>query len=217
MAALVTSTPVTAEPETEEKDEFLFPIQLTNLTGVDPINVQFNSNFTVKDMTQKLEKIMKMEKIIGEKTTFDFSSRFTTDNKVPKSYPITVGEDDTIDFAGNEFKISPTTRYIQYWNDFLDEAKLYDEEQKTDQTEGEISYDGTLSVLLERNTLKIGDAKIDFQRTLRIPDDDKTYPLPPGLGKIPIEKVQDYMDSDGLPSHWKKRKGVIIPMLSICP
>jgi len=26
---------------------------------------------------------------------------------------------------------------------------------------------------------------IDFQRTLRIPDDDNTYPLPPGLGKFP--------------------------------
>ena len=29
-------------------------------------------------------------------------------------------------------------------------------------------------------------AKLDitFQRTLRIPDDDKTYPLPPGLGAL---------------------------------
>lgn len=25
---------------------------------------------------------------------------------------------------------------------------------------------------------------IDFQRTLRIPDDDQTYPLPPGLGSF---------------------------------
>ena len=25
---------------------------------------------------------------------------------------------------------------------------------------------------------------IDFQRTLRIPDDGKTYPLPPGLGPL---------------------------------
>ena len=29
--------------------------------------------------------------------------------------------------------------------------------------------------------------RIDFQRTLRIPDDGKDYPLPPGLGRFPIK------------------------------
>jgi len=32
---------------------------------------------------------------------------------------------------------------------------------------------------------------ISFQRTLRIPDDDKTWPLPPGLGRFPIVHVDD--------------------------
>ena len=49
-------------------------------------------------------------------------------------------------------------------------------------------------------------------RTLRIPDDNKTYPLPPSLGTFDIVRVQDYIDNDGLPQQWKKRKGVIIPM-----
>jgi hypothetical protein len=33
---------------------------------------------------------------------------------------------------------------------------------------------------------------IEFQRTLRIPDDDKSYPLPPGLGAFPLRHVDDY-------------------------
>ena len=37
-----------------------------------------------------------------------------------------------------------------------------------------------------------GDAEltIHFQRTLRIPDDDTTYPLPPGLGRFPLRHVE---------------------------
>jgi hypothetical protein len=35
-----------------------------------------------------------------------------------------------------------------------------------------------------------GDAvlRIQFQRTLRIPDDDREYPLPPGLGRFPMRQ-----------------------------
>jgi hypothetical protein len=35
---------------------------------------------------------------------------------------------------------------------------------------------------------------ISFQRTLRIPDDDKTYPLPPGLGFFPLLHVDDHAE-----------------------
>ena len=34
--------------------------------------------------------------------------------------------------------------------------------------------------------------EIDFQRTLRIPDDGDTYPLPPGLGRFPLRHVDDH-------------------------
>ncbi|NIM97041.1 MAG: hypothetical protein GTO24_02815 [candidate division Zixibacteria bacterium] len=33
---------------------------------------------------------------------------------------------------------------------------------------------------------------IDFQRTLRIPDDNNNYPLPPGLGRFPLRQVDDF-------------------------
>jgi hypothetical protein len=51
---------------------------------------------------------------------------------------------------------------------------------------------------------------LDFQRTLRIPDDGKTYPLPPGLGAFPVRRVLDYQDR--VPASWVKTSGVFIPM-----
>ena len=33
---------------------------------------------------------------------------------------------------------------------------------------------------------------IDLQRTLRIPDDGKHYPLPPGLGSFPLRHLDDF-------------------------
>ena len=51
---------------------------------------------------------------------------------------------------------------------------------------------------------------IDFQRTLRIPDDNREYPLPPGLGRFPVEHVDDF--ADRLPEAWRQHGGVMIPM-----
>ena len=51
---------------------------------------------------------------------------------------------------------------------------------------------------------------IDFQRTLRIPDDDKNYPLPPGLGPFPLAHVDDY--AGGVPDSWEAHGGVLLPM-----
>lgn len=52
--------------------------------------------------------------------------------------------------------------------------------------------------------------RVDFQRTLRIPDDNREYPLPPGLGRFPVEHVEDH--SSRLPSAWIERGGVLLPM-----
>ena len=51
---------------------------------------------------------------------------------------------------------------------------------------------------------------IDFQRTLRLPDDGKTYPLPPGLGSFPLRHIEDY--DLGHQNAIKKRGGIIMPM-----
>ena len=51
---------------------------------------------------------------------------------------------------------------------------------------------------------------IDFQRTLRIPDDGSEYPLPPDLGRFPLRHVDDC--ADRLPDTWRRRGGVLLPM-----
>ncbi|MBS1992040.1 MAG: hypothetical protein JSS83_16070 [Cyanobacteria bacterium SZAS LIN-3] len=49
-----------------------------------------------------------------------------------------------------------------------------------------------------------------FMRTLRIPDDDRTYPLPPGLGTFPLRHVDDFAAK--LPEKWLTFGGVMMPM-----
>ncbi|HUH13292.1 MAG TPA: hypothetical protein VMK65_09285 [Longimicrobiales bacterium] len=34
---------------------------------------------------------------------------------------------------------------------------------------------------------------VEFQHTLRIPDDDTDYPLPPGLGTFPLRHVEGHV------------------------
>lgn len=51
---------------------------------------------------------------------------------------------------------------------------------------------------------------MEFQRTLRIPDDDRDYPLPPGLGCFPLRHLDDYAPQ--LPEAWHRRGGVIAPI-----
>ena len=51
---------------------------------------------------------------------------------------------------------------------------------------------------------------IDFQRTLRIPDDGRDYPLPPGLGRFPLKHVDDYGQT--VPPLWIEHGGVMLPM-----
>lgn len=51
---------------------------------------------------------------------------------------------------------------------------------------------------------------IEFQRTLRIPDDGRDYPLPPGLGPFPLRHLDDH--AERLPESWRERGGVIAPI-----
>lgn len=68
-----------------------------------------------------------------------------------------------------------------------------------------------LRVRAQHDTITIGrHFGVTFQRTLRIPDDGGTYPLPPGLGAFPVRRVADY--ADRVPSTWRVHGGVFIPM-----
>jgi len=52
--------------------------------------------------------------------------------------------------------------------------------------------------------------RFEFQRTLRIPDDGKTYPLPAGLGRFPLRHVDDFAAT--APEGWMEHGGVTLPM-----
>jgi hypothetical protein len=51
---------------------------------------------------------------------------------------------------------------------------------------------------------------IVFQRTLRLPDDGRTYPLPAGHGAFPLRSVDDFPAT--APASWLQRGGVVMPM-----
>jgi hypothetical protein len=71
---------------------------------------------------------------------------------------------------------------------------------------------------LERDCLKFSfpdvhpEAKMTLalQRTLRLPDDGKEYPLPPGLGNFPLRHVDDFKER--VPSKWLAHGGVMTPL-----
>lgn len=64
---------------------------------------------------------------------------------------------------------------------------------------------------LEREAILFGPwFAVSCQRTLRVPDDGRKYPLPPGLGAFPLNAVSEY--AERLPPEWRARDGVFIPM-----
>ncbi|MGH9881108.1 MAG: hypothetical protein ACRD6N_06695 [Pyrinomonadaceae bacterium] len=68
-----------------------------------------------------------------------------------------------------------------------------------------------LPVTVEQNRIRFGDRfSVFFLRTLRVPDDGRTYPLPPGLDEFSLHRVDDYPRI--LSSGWVARGDVFIPM-----
>ena len=54
------------------------------------------------------------------------------------------------------------------------------------------------------------EARVQFQRTLRVPDDGKEYPLPAGLGQFPLLHARS--NALTLPEHMTSRGGVVFPI-----
>jgi hypothetical protein len=68
-----------------------------------------------------------------------------------------------------------------------------------------------LSVTVREDRIHVGDRfSFTLQRTLRIPDDEKTYPLPPGFGPFPVHRIDDYAHK--VPTLWRERGGFFVPM-----
>jgi len=60
------------------------------------------------------------------------------------------------------------------------------------------------------NVHQNANLNIEFQRTLRIPDDGRDHFLPPGLGRFPLRHVDDY--ANNVPAAWIRHGGVMMPM-----
>jgi len=68
-----------------------------------------------------------------------------------------------------------------------------------------------LPVTIERDAVRFGERfTVRFERTLRVPDDGSTYPLPPGLGRFEVHSVEEY--SRTVPPHWREAGGVFISL-----
>ena len=73
-------------------------------------------------------------------------------------------------------------------------------------------------ITLERDSLVFrfpevheqAQTEVNFQRTLRIPDNGKHYPLPPGLGSFSLKHLEDY--AERIPADWRERGGVMMPL-----
>ena len=65
-------------------------------------------------------------------------------------------------------------------------------------------------VLDAANVHPDASCQIDFQRTLRIPDDNREYSLPPALGAFSLNHVDDYQNE--MPELWKQHGGIFLPM-----
>jgi hypothetical protein len=64
---------------------------------------------------------------------------------------------------------------------------------------------------LEADRVTLGDRlSLAFHRTLRVPEDDQDYPLPPGLGRLPVHRVEDF--TDRVPSWWRRHDAVFVPL-----
>jgi hypothetical protein len=68
-----------------------------------------------------------------------------------------------------------------------------------------------LNARLRGDGIMVGERfSFTLQRTLRLPDDGGTYPLPPGFGPLPLHSDADYADS--VPPLWRERGGFFVPM-----
>ena len=68
-----------------------------------------------------------------------------------------------------------------------------------------------LDVNVAGDIVRIGERfAVAFHRTLRIPEDGRTYPLPPGLGRLPVHRVAEV--ADRAPATWRDRDGIFIAL-----
>lgn len=67
-----------------------------------------------------------------------------------------------------------------------------------------------LQTRIEEFDIQVGERfRVTFQRTLRLPDDGREYPLPPGLGAFPVHRAADFPK---VPEEWRRNGDAFIPL-----
>lgn len=70
---------------------------------------------------------------------------------------------------------------------------------------------GSLAWTVADDRVVLGERmSLAFHRTLRVPEDDREHPLPPGLGRLPVHRVADF--ADRVPEGWRREDSVFIPL-----
>ncbi|WP_454019564.1 hypothetical protein [Azospirillum sp. Marseille-Q6669] len=64
--------------------------------------------------------------------------------------------------------------------------------------------------ILKDGILRAGRFSVSFRRTLRVPDDGRTYPLPPNLGPLPLFPIDRLRE--GVPDAWRQEGGFLLPL-----
>ncbi|KAH7129973.1 hypothetical protein B0J13DRAFT_627109 [Dactylonectria estremocensis] len=85
------------------------------------------------------------------------------------------------------------------------EAKLSGDGQQGDPT-----FDKVLASVLEVGEGSTPDLVVSFMRTVRVPESDKKYDLPPGLGRFPLFNIAPF--SHSLPPSMVAKGGFFFPM-----
>jgi tetratricopeptide (TPR) repeat protein len=76
---------------------------------------------------------------------------------------------------------------------------------------GPLTVDLNGPVMDSSDRLNVGaHTAISFQRTLRVPEDGREYPLPADMGTLPIYRIEDFADK--VPPHWLEDGGFFIPL-----
>jgi hypothetical protein len=68
-----------------------------------------------------------------------------------------------------------------------------------------------VEIALADDAIAVGDRfSVTFQRTLRVPADGSTYPLPPGLGRLPVLSVEGL--GERAPAFMREQGGFFVPL-----
>eukprot|EP01084_Bolivina_argentea_P255511 429778_1 len=199
----------------QQVQKIKIPIQIEGLQGCKPTYLEFTKNTSVT----KLQKTLNTKLGVEQNTLQVIGCA-----KIPKSFSITIGDENRYDFGNKIFIIHRKTTFIEYFNDLLQAAKDYVKmnenndnnsllSNRQSKTNDIIRNKGNLQTCLKSNKLIIdNNITIQFNKTLRISKQNKNKQVKicPKLGIFNVFKVNNYIHK--IPKHWIKRNGLIIPL-----